>query len=361
MKTKIYEGIILLAIILIELFGFNNEYKYTLFSCISPAFEQFFIQNITGFKFFSILILLVLIVWMWVSLKRNNNDPLFIIFLIKGFQVKGSDWIGVFNIMFTLISISWIGIELYAQNLNGLLNAAIFTCFMFLYPLIIAYFFLPVKPDRKEGKSKVLITALSNINEVNLRKCMEEMEKPELKTKWKDPVFMEPNGELKKFGPFIFGPWNNIDPIRKSIIKHKGTFEEIHLITSLEVADSIRLLPDDLKPDILIKSFLTKNYPKSKVEVFIVQDGISGNEMGMTGIGLENLIRKIIARNYKDEDILFSITGGTVAISGAMILKAIPGGRKAEYARQDTGLIEDIPLSIYDVKELWNELLEKVG
>lgn len=361
MKTKIYEGIILLTIVVIEIFGFNNQWKYTLLNFIHPSFEQFFIHNINGFKISIILILLISILWIWISLRRNKNEPLFIIYLIKGFQVKGGDWIGVFNIMFTLISISWIGIELYSQNINGSLNASIFTCFLFLYPLIIAYFFLPVKTTKEEVKSKVLITALSMMKEGDLRSCLQEMEKPELKNKWKEPIFWESNGDLKKFGNFIFGPWNNIDPIRKSIIKHEGSFEEIHLIASSEVAKSINALPIDLKPELLINNYLTKNYPKSKAEVFIVQDGISGNEMGMNGIGLENLLRKITARKYKDEDILFSITGGTVAISGAMILKAIPGGRRAEYARQDTGLIEEIPLSIYEVKDLWNELLEKVG
>jgi hypothetical protein len=44
-----------------------------------------------------------------------------------------------------------------------------------------------------------------------------------------------------------------------------------------------------------------------------------------------------------------------------MILKAIPNDRRAEYSRQDTGIIEEVPLNIYHVKDLWGELLEKVG
>ncbi|MEI6885550.1 MAG: hypothetical protein WCO02_13755 [Bacteroidota bacterium] len=360
MKIKFYEGTILLAIVLIELFGFNNEFKYDLFNWVSPAFNSFFVLHINAFKLCIIAFLLISILLIYFILSRKKKEPLFIVYLIKGFQVKGSDWIGIFNIMFTLISIAWIGNELYAQTLNGVYNALIFICFMLLYPLICAILFLPQNRIKDVVKPKVLISALSLLTENDLRTCMNEMDKPELKHKWKEPIFKLTNGELKKHKDFIFGPWFKYDPIRKSIIKHGGSFKEIHLIVSSEVANSIKSLPDDLKPEALINNFLHKHFPNSKTEVFLVQHGISGNDMGMTGIGLESVL-KIALRKFKDKEILFNITGGTAAISSAMILKAIPRGRKAEYARQDTGIIEEIPLSIYDLKDLWDELLEKVA
>ncbi len=77
-------------------------------------------------------------------------------------------------------------------------------------------------------------------------------------------------------------------------------------------------------------------------------------------IAIENIINSLASEKVESKDILFNITGGTAAVSGAMILNAIPYERRAEYARQDNGLIEEIPLDIFDVKMLWHELLEKI-
>jgi hypothetical protein len=76
---------------------------------------------------------------------------------------------------------------------------------------------------------------------------------------------------------------------------------------------------------------------------------------------IDGIIQLLKHRKIDEKDILFNITGGTAAISGAMILKAIPDERRAEYTRQDTGSIEEVPLNIFHVKDLWTELLDKVG
>ena len=361
MKNKTYQALVLVIIIAIEIFGFNDVWKYAILKAINPSINIWFIQNILALKFISILILLIIDILLWRSLKKHDNHPLFIVYLIKGFQVKGSDMIGIFNIVFTLCSISWIGIELYQNSLNSVQNGMIYALFMLLNPLFVAVFLIPHKENKKDNHPQVLITALSIVNEKNLRESLLEMEKDEYKDKWTDAVFFNSNGKIKKTGPFIWGPWLNLDPIRKSIIEHHESLKEVYLISSLEVTTVINLLPNELKPEIFIKEYLNKYYPKNNVKVFTIQEGISGNDMNMTSIGLENLLRKLFGEGYINKDLVFNITSGTVAISGAMILKAIPGERNAEYCNQDTGEIVDVPLNIYDVKNLWDELLEKVG
>jgi len=201
--------------------------------------------------------------------------------------------------------------------------------------------------------------------EDKLQEFIMGMEKEEFKNKWKDPIFFELNKEgklvIKKINNVVWGPWGNLDPIRKSIIKYHDSLEQIYLISSSEVTNNIKSWKEHLKPENLINEYISKEYPDSHVIVETIQENISGNDMTLTSVGLENLVRKILANNHKDHDIIFNITGGTAAISGAMILKAIPLDRKAEYANQQDGLLYDVPLSIYDVKDLWNELLEKVG
>ena len=361
MKTKTKQSLILLLIIIIEIVGFNNHLKYIFFSWINPGLSDFFRSYLIAFKILAIGIIIFSIAILFFKLKKTKNEPLFIVYLIKGFQVKGSDLVGVFNVVFTLCSISWIGIEIYYQTFNGFLNAVIYAGFMIFYPLLIANYILPTPLPKEQYHPKILITALSMIDANRLSKSLEEMDNENLKDKWLNQSFINTDGTIKKSGSLIWGPWGNLDPIRKSIIVHNAAFHEIVLILSNEVSENIDLLPKELKPEKLIVDFLNKFYPNHNIKVRSVSEGISGNDMNMNIYGIENILRSLFGRKYTNADILFNVTGGTAAISGAMILKAIPNDRRAEYARQDTGHIEEIPLDIYQVKELWEELLEKVG
>lgn len=361
MNPKIKQTLILVLILAIEFIGFNNNLKYSLLNNISPALNLFFSSHLVLFKLIAVILIFCLTAFLYFKLEKDKNSPLFIVYLIKGFQVKGSDLVGILNVVFTLGSISWIGIEIYYQTLHGVLNALIYTGFMIIYPLLIANYFLPKTPNKEQHPPKVLITALSMIDEEKLKNSIAEMDDEQLKDRWLNQTFVDSHGAVKKSGPFIWGPWGNLDPIRKSIIAHKACFHEIVLIASSEVAEKIELFSKELKPDSLIYSFLNSHYPNNNIRVRIVSDGISGSDMGKNLSSLERIIQLLFENKYSDKDILFNVTGGTAAISGAMILKAIPGERSAEYARQDTGIIEEIPVDIYQVKELWNELLDKVG
>jgi hypothetical protein len=353
-KSKAKQAIILLLIIVIEIIGFNHQWH-----SLIPNIGVFFISNFILLKIVFIAVLITAISILYTKLKKKNNDPLFIVFLIKGFQVKGNDIVGIFNVVFTLCSISWIGIELYFHTFNGFLNALIFAVFMILYPLLI----VSPKPDENEVyHPKILITALSKIfNSDILKKSLNEMKTENLN--WEYQVFSNADGSIKKAGSVPWGPWANWDLIRKSIIEHKASFHEIILILSNEVAEDIDKLPAELKPEKLISDFIQLVYPtiEHKVKIDLRRVGVSGNDLLENGVAIDGIIQLIKHRKNEEKDILFNITGGTAAISGAMILKAIPGERKAEYARQDTGLIDAVPLDIYNVKDLWAELLEKVG
>lgn len=355
--VKLFQVVILMLIIAIEIIGFNQQ----LHSFI-PGIEKFLIYNSLWMKIVIIVSIIIIIGILYSKQKKNESEPLFIIFLIKGFQVKGSDIIGIFNIVFTLCSISWIGIELYYHSLGGVLNAFIYAGFMILYPLIIANYVLPKTLVEEIYHPKVLITALSKIFKYEiLQESINEMETEKLK--WGNQKFLKPDGTIKMAGSVPWGPWANWDPIRKSIIEHKASFHEIIIILSNEVAKDIDKFPDNLKPDKLISDFLELVYPNlnHQVKINLKRVGVSGNDFHENLIVIDGIIQLLKHQKTEDKDILFNITGGTAAISGAMILKAIPNDRRAEYSRQDTGIIEEVPLNIYHVKDLWGELLEKVG
>ena len=359
MKTK--HGLTLLAILVIEFVGFNDDWKYRLLGSINTYWITVFANNLMWFKASALLIIALSVYCYLAKLRKLKHEPLYIVFLIKGFQVKGSDLLGVTNVIFTLCSISWIGMELYLVTINGVLNALIFTGFMILYPLICVSHFLP-RPDEKEKyQPKILITALSIVNEIKLRLCLEEMKTNELKDKWLEETFYNSDGSVKMDGFAPWGPWGNLDPIRKSIIVHKASFKEIILISTKKATEVCEKLPPDLQPQKIIADFLNIYYPKHKIVTKIKPLDVSGNVLNENMVEIDNILHTLISHKYENRDILFNVTGATVAISGAMILKAITGDRQAEYARQDNGIIEDIPIDIGSVKDLWDELLEKVG
>jgi len=360
MKTKLKKGLFLLLIIAFEIFLFNNNLKYFILGWICPGMTACIGANLIWIKIGLIFLIGILTTIIYLKLKKKKNEPLFIVYLIKGFHVKGSDLIGVFNVLFVLCSAAWISNEVYQQTLHGYLNALIYTGLLILYPIMIVYNFLPEPQPKENYHPKILIYAVSNIEERFLRPCLTEMQK-KFPDKWKEQVFLE-NDVLKRIPSGApWGPWGNFDPIRKSIIAHQALFDEIILIVSKEASIKIDELSNDLKPLKLLEDYLQKYYPENKTKIKIKSEDISGNDMKKNITEIENILNTLASEKVENTDILFNITGGTAAISGAMILNAIPYERRAEYARQDNGLIEEIPLDILDVKMLWHELLEKIG
>lgn len=365
MKTELQKGTkvkfgqvgILIVIIAIEIIGFSRQLHAWI-----PSIENFLDNNSTILKIIVNVLIIIAVVYLHNRLSKNKSEPLFIVFLVKGFQIKGSDFVGIFNIVFTLCSISWIGIELYSHSWGGLLNAFIYAGFMILYPLIIANYVLPKPIDKEIYEPKVLITALSKMRSFDkLQEAINQMEAEGLN--WNDQVFNNPDGTMKEEYSFPWGPWLNWDPIRKSIIHHKASFQEIIILISNEVVNDIEECPDSLKPDKLISDFISRVYPdlQHNIKIDLRRVGVSGNSLHENLQIIESIVKLLNIRKIEDCDILFNITGGTSTFSGAMILKAIPNERRAEYAQQDNGTIEDVPLNIYDVQDLWSELLEKVG
>jgi len=365
MSLKIKQSLVLLSVILIEIVGFNNQWKYVFLDWLNPRLADFFSVNLIWFKVAIIAISIALIYYLRYKLRKIEAEPLFIVYLIKGFQVRGSDIIGILNVIFVLCSVSWISIEIFFQTIDGFLNALIYASFMILYALMIANSFLTNYPEGKKQSPKILISALSLVREDILRQCIAEMKLEYMKDKWLDQKFSNPDGTPKlandNKGPALWGPWANLDPIRKSIIEHKASFQEIILISSSEATKVFTKFPDDLKPEPLIADFINKYYPRNKASIKIVADGTSGNDMIENGFGIERIIQSLYKKGFKDHDIMFNVTGATVAISGAMLLKALKGERRAEYSRQDEGNIEEINLSIATIKDLWYDLLEQVG
>lgn len=363
MKTRNWQFLILVLMFGIEYFMFSDHAKYEFMTLIWPDFKIFFIQNFVWFKFSILAILLLICYLLYSRLIKAGFESFFIIFLIKQLQRKPNNGMGLFNMLYIIISLAAISKEFLYNTMDNSLNGGIFGCFMIIYCMIIAILFIPSPASTsKVIQPKVMITALSLMNAENLRSSLKEMNENHLKDKWLDQIFYNPDGTLKKVKnlELIWGPWNNLDPIRKSIIVHTDSLRQIILIASREADEAYKKLPPELQPKHLISEFLKQFEPNLQIDIQIYSVGTSGNDMIKNSDTLDCIIKSLYSQKYKDQDILFNLTGGTVAISGAMILKALPGERLAESTNQDTGKIEMIELSVLSVKELWNELLEKV-
>lgn len=349
-------------IVAFEFFIFSNNFKYNVFQSIYPDFNIFFIENLLWFKTALVVLLISFIIIFSIKLKKKKIELFFLVFLIKALQRRPGNWIGLANMAYVLIGINLFTKETTMNTSTNILNGLVFLGFVLFYALLIANYYVSSKTTENKQQPKVLITAVSfNQNYSTIEDSLKKMESEELKNKWLHQVFYNPDGTKLLNGPFIFGPWGNLDPIRKSIIAHEASFEIIILIISKEVESKIQSWPDNLKPKRLIEDFISKYYPEKTIEIRSDADGTSGNNMEQNGRRIDSILSSVYNQNYQDKDIIFNITGGTAAISAAMIIKAIKGDRRAEYTNQDTGIIENVPITILSVKELWAELLERAG
>lgn len=292
------------------------------------------------------------------------------VYLIKGFQSKGSDLLGFLNILYTLCHIAWIGDELAAGEV---LNAIIRVNFLILYPSVAALYLISDQKDAAiKHEPKVLITPLSLINETKILENQAEMFLKHYDINDNFVVDRENNIVKANYfgGEDYYRAWDNFDPIRKSIILHQKSLELIILLVSNEADALLEPLKDKPHSPIqIIHDFCHKTLKMPKMQViksndhiFLPDNNFKGNDMQMTGAVIDRVVDFLITkRKYQEQDIVFNITLGTATSSGAMVLRAIPAERKAEYVNQATGLIEEVELDIFQVKDLWNELIEKVS
>jgi hypothetical protein len=83
---------------------------------------------------------------------------------------------------------------------------------------------------------------------------------------------------------------------------------------------------------------------------------------------ISGLVKELTSDKYKDENLLFNITPGTVNISVALALNSIKGNRICAYKEQNGKINEndgntnkefrEINLDIYDLKDIFSELMD---
>lgn len=358
---------LLILFLSIELFGFSNQLKYSVF----PNFiNQLFNEHFFALKIICAVLISAAVYRIWQDLAKKEKQPLFMVYLIKGFQSKGSDFLGFLNILYTLCHIAWIGDELAAGEV---LNAIIRVNFLIIYPSVAALYLIADQKDATiKHEPKVLITPLSLFNEQDIVNNQAEINLKHyiindnfVVDTQKDVVRKVYNGTED-----YYRAWGNFDPIRKSIILHQKSLELIILLVSKEVDAKLEPLKGQPHSPIeIINKFCHQTLKMPKMEViksndqFLLTDNnFAGNDMKATGTVIDKVVDYLInKKKYEERDIIFNITSGTATSSGAMVLRAIPADRKAEYVNQATGLIEEVELDIFQVKDLWNELIEKVS
>jgi hypothetical protein len=362
MKNNNFKLLLLVGLIAIEILAFSNDLKYE----VLGIYKTYLYENFEKIKIIGVVIGSILCFGLWRLLKQKEKSPAVMVFLIKALQSKGQDFLGILNIIYSLVHISWVGEEL----MNGqIYNAILRINFLLLYPLLVGYLIKP-ELDNKSISPKVLICSLSlpilkNISEEQkaIKEYNYDISQNFVVDSANNMVLKEYFGKTEKLRA-----WGNIVPIRKSIIKHQNSLEEVILLVSNEVADIMNGF-GDLSPQNIIEDFCKKNLKKSHIKIilsneepYFFNNNYGGNDIEETGNTIDKVLQFVLKNDRnKNSDLMFHITTGTAISSSAMTLKAIPFDRHAEYVNQTSGIIEAVNLDIFSVKDLWNELIEKVS
>lgn len=294
--------------------------------------------------------------------KRQNgkasNVPLLLPFIrtVKAEVVTAN---GVVSVLFILFNLAWTQ-DLLLDWIRGdgpwLYPAFTFICF------VVPFVWPPVSKGKKQivpvDKRKVLISGLSSNGGAKE------------KIKVSDP----------KNGGYT-GWMLNWEPIH-ACIEHYPNLERVLIINSPQTSVLPPVVTDlmteefnqGLPPEqhIVIDSFrklfshsVTRNIDLIEKELANV------NDYNQLFPELRRVINGFLAEyGYKDEDVLFSVTGSTAVMSAGLTFLSMPGQRGCVYSSQEPKSAEGTDLTpvqkltefevdIYTVDELWQEIIEK--
>jgi len=291
---------------------------------------------------YGILVLNFLLVLYFFIRKQTEKISAF---LIKVINNIASNFIGILSIIYFIFNISWLTDSLIMSNNSSTLHYS--SSLLYLAFLLFPYLFLSLfskkrdmEPDNQERK--ILFSSLSLLDPFKSNK--ESLSDNEIK-------------KLEKMYNYDFSKWTVSDriqwqPIFKAIDK-LGNIKEVVLFHTKETELLNNMILNSKYKSCDIVSLLQKYFPQIKKICF--QKIEDPNDIQLTIDEINYIVRKK-SRTYDDDQMVFSITGGTAVISAAMAIISMKGLRGIVYSHQQSLEIISTPVNVFNIKELWTEI-----
>lgn len=301
--------------------------------------------------------LLVVVLWSYIHFRKKN------IYFLRSFLMSmKADVISVYGILlviYFIVHMTWIpeDIKNYIKSTDpgehNWLEIFFHLEFLLLPFLIVAIFYQEKDKKVDRIKRKVLITGVSllpgfEFNKPN-RKSLTERELGSLKT-----IKEEDN-------------WVTWNPIKQALDNYPN-IETVILVGSKQTKqqhDLIKADPDS--KNLGLKNLILNHTPTGRKTASVktvlpkILSDVNRIETVYNAISFDVLESGLFkSKEYEDEDILFASTGGTAIVSSAMTMHGVKGLRGIVYTRQDDRKLEEFNLSLFNFRELVNELIEKI-
>lgn len=254
---------------------------------------------------------------------------------------------GIVSVLFILFNLAWTQ-DLLLECIKGD-GPWLYPAFTFLC-LVVPFVWVSGLPEKNKkidrSKRKLLITGLS------------------LQT-------TTPDKNDKFFSKNYEGWCANWEPVRAALL-HYPNLEKVLILHS---AETYKQANETYIKDIEkhfnngpIKS-LKELIQKSVSHPIEVEEAILPNQERFDEFFpiLKSTIESYLSRNTcKDEDVVFSINGGTAILTSGMAFLSMPGRRGCVYSdqnwdRKPLERLQEFEVDIYSIKELWKEIIEQTS
>jgi len=324
---------------------FHSFLKSALF--IGLFVIEFFILKSGSGKLINIVSygLLVADIIMWLCLLFSKKTDIFRVFIIKIFRSIATSAVGMLSLIYFAFHLNWLAesiFNMYVNSQYSVNTVLLYFSFMILPFLLITFFIRKEVKEVKDEDRKILFSSLSLLDQK--RKADTELSHME-----KDKLNLMKNNHFNKWPVTSFVQWQ---PIFKAIEK-LGQIQEVVLFYTNET----QYLNDAIKKDTTystcdIESLLRKYFPDIIVNFQKIDDP---NNIQSTIDDINFSVKKK-SKKFTDKQMVFSITGGTAVVSGAMTALSLLGLRGIVYAHQQKLEIINTPIDVFDVRELWEEI-----
>lgn len=301
----------------------------------------------------------VLIALLWAIIYFQKKNIYFLRSFLMSMKADVISVYGILLVIYFIVHMTWIpeDIKNYIKSTNPSDHnwlEIFFHLEFLLLPFLIVAILYQEKEKKVDAKNrKVLITGVSLLPGFDFkdptRKSLKEKELDCLKT-------------IQKTDNWI--TWN---PIKQALNAYPN-IETVILVGSEQTKqqhDFIKAHPEfknlRLKNLILNHTPIGSKTPSIKTVIPKILSDVNRIETVYNAINHDVLESGFFkTKAYEDKDILFASTGGTAIVSSAMTMHGVKGLRGIVYTRQDNRKLEEFNLSLFNFRELVNELIEKI-
>ncbi|NPB03725.1 MAG: hypothetical protein GXO39_04850 [Thermotogae bacterium] len=335
------------------LYGFEDRTIPFSFVVVGKTFDVMFEGNVA---ILSVLGISVAILAIFIVRHRTNLDMRRLLAAVLTGEV--GSLFGLVAFIFGIAYIGWITDYLREREpFYAIISFELLLVNIEVFILLLKGREVESSPMREEPEpKKILIFALSKPNsernlihkvicalwEIELRKLKEQKFKDSQRSE--KPKSSEENKKTKKSGQRL-----NWEVPLRSIVQHISRLERIYVLVSPKSG----MKYGEFEKGILF--FLESRGKEVKMES---SQPLDFNNYGEILTALSHLIAKAKMEGYSDDDFSFNISGGTSAVTAALIIAAIKEGRQVEYVTQEP----NSKLKRIDVNEIQvNMFLGKLG